>query len=138
MRVEVAVRSHLLADSAVIALVGTRGYTLRFPQSPTLPAFRVQLIDEQEPAHLRGGNDLRPARVQVDAVAAEASGVDPYAQATGLADAISDALMSQAPFVVGDLTLKVVERQSRAPMYDPDELRLVIAGQDFLIWSSPA
>jgi hypothetical protein len=135
MRVELAVRTQLLADATVSALVGTRGYTQRFPQSPTLPAFRVQLIDEQEPAHLRGGSDTRPARVQVDAIAAEGSGTDAYAQATSLADAISAALMSKAPFVVDSLEVKVVERQSRAPMYDPDELRLVIAGQDFLMWS---
>lgn len=144
MTVEVAVRAHLLADAGVIAIVGTRGYTLKFPQQPTLPAFRVQLIDEQESAHLRGGATVKPARVQVDAVAAESSGVDAYAQASGLAAAISSAMMSHAPFVVSDgaspataLELKVIERQTRAPMYDPDELRLVIAGQDFMIWSKP-
>lgn len=144
MTVEVAVRAHLLADAAVIAIVGTRGYTLKFPQQPTLPAFRVQLIDEQESAHLRGGSVTKPARVQVDAVAAEASGVDAYAQASGLAAAISSAMMSRAPFVVSDggspstaLQLKVVDRQTRPPMYDPDELRLVMVGQDFMIWSNP-
>lgn len=142
MTVEKAVRQHLVADSGVIALAGTRGYQMRLPQAPTLPAFRVQLIDESEHGHLRGGGATRLARVQVDAVAGESSGVNAYADASALADAINDAMMTQAPFVVSDggspatsLELKVVERPTRMAMYDPQEVSQVRIIQDYMIWS---
>lgn len=137
MGVEQAVLTHLKATAGVIALAATRGYLQKFPQDPTTPAFRVQLINESESGHLRGGSTTKPARVQVDAIASEGSGFDPYAAASNLADAISAALMSQAPIIANGLELKVTERPTRFAGYDPDERRIVRIVQDFLIWSKP-
>jgi len=133
--VEVAVCSYLLANAGVLAIVGTRGYVQNLPQGADFPAFRVQLIDDLESAHLRGGSALRPARVQVDAIGEEDDGVDAYGQASALAAAIAAALMNQPPFVVDGLELKVVERISNPPVFDPTELAQFKIGQDFIIWA---
>lgn len=137
MDVEQAVLTHLKANAGVIALAGPRGYLQKFPQDPPTPAFRVQLINESESGHLRGGSKTKPARVQVDSIAAEGSGIDAYAQASALADAINDTLMSKPPIVVGGLELKIPERPTRFSTYDPDELRIVRIVQDYFIWSKP-
>jgi len=145
--VEIAVCDYLLANAGVIAIVGTRGYVQNLPQSADFPAFRVQLVDDIETSHLRGGSALRPARVQVDAIGEEDDGVDAYMQATKLAAAIGAALMNQPPFVVSlsdggspavvtDLELKVVERIANPPMFDPTELAQFKVGQDFIIWAT--
>jgi len=143
---ELAVANYLLNNAGVAALVGARGYVQVLPQSADYPAFRVQLIDEVERGHLRGGATLRPARVQVDAVGEEADGMDTYGEVLALANAINAALMNQPPIVttvtdgaspavMTTLELKVVAREANPPIYDPQELSQFKIGQDFLIWA---
>ena len=52
-----------------------------------------------------------------------------------MADAVRDALNGQ--IFTGDSTLRVtaVMRQSRVPLYEPDELREVRILQDFIVWT---
>lgn len=138
MTVEQAICERLLADASVIAIVGTRGYLLKLPESPTLPALRVTLISAQEMSHTRGNRRTRPNRVQVDAVAGESQSTDPYDAATTLAQAIAAALMGKAPFVADDLEVRVVEREAQPVIYDPDELRQVLVPQDFTVWTTAA
>lgn len=88
MTVEEAVVARLLSLGAVTALVSTRVYLDKLPQSPTYPCLRVTLISEQGRTHLRGADALKPARVQVDAYARENSGVDPYALVATVAAAV--------------------------------------------------
>lgn len=135
MTVEQAICERLLANAGVIALAADRGYLLKLPQSPTLPAFRVTLISGPEGSHLRGHGALVLARVQVDAIASEESSTDPYDAAADLAGAIATALMGQEPFISDDLELKVVEREARPVIYNADELREVMIPQDFMIWT---
>lgn len=74
-----AIRSRLLALSAVTDLVGSKVYVHVLPQSFTAPAIRVQRIDQLEDPHLRGTAMPVRARVQVDSVAktlAEAYALD--------------------------------------------------------------
>lgn len=139
MTPEEAIREHLVDAAAVAALVGTRVYQLVLPQGATLPALRVQLIGTTDFMHLRGGSGvLGRSRIQVDAYAAEASGVDPYAQAQALADVVQDALDGQV-FTVSasqeSLKITGVFRRNRLPMYEPDELRQVRIVQDYIVWS---
>lgn len=79
-----AVIARLKAVSAVTAIVASRVYNVKLPQSPTLPAIRVQRISDTEEAHLRGGVQYFRTRVQVDAVTREGSGYDHVAVATAL------------------------------------------------------
>lgn len=136
MTVEQALCDRLLADAAVIAIVGTRGYMLKFREDGSLPAFRVTLISQQEPSHLRGRHETRRSRVQVDAVASEDSSADPYEAAADLAKAIATALMGKAPFIADDMEVRVVEREAGPVIYHPDELRQVMVPQDFIVWST--
>lgn len=134
MTVETAVRTRLAATGGVTTLVGQRVYQLVLPQKPTLPAVRVQLVDEPTFSHLRGVEQLTRALVQTDCFGAEASG---YAAVETLAAAV-DAALTVEPFTVGTpaaIEIVFVERVSRRSMYESGELRQVRILQDFVIWS---
>lgn len=138
MRPEVAVRDLLVADIAIGALVGPNIYQLRLPQRVTLPAIRVQLVDEPSDYHLRGTDNLRRTRIQTDVFSVEASGSDPYALATDVADAIDTVLSGFRGFVnTGSppgLIIDGLFRMSRMPMYEAEELREVRIMQDYVVW----
>jgi hypothetical protein len=137
--VESAVVALLAADTGLAALVGARVYQLKLPQKVTLPAVRVQLVDELPAYHLRGTVVLTGARVQTDVYAAEASGADPYAGATAVAEAV-DAALSGLKGDVGTPPGRHVAaafRISRRPLFEGESLREVRISQDFAVWSSP-
>jgi hypothetical protein len=84
-----AIREHLMSLAPVVALVGTRVRLVKLRQSePTFPVIRVQRIDENQGMHLRGGG-VKVARVQVDSIAKEGSGVDAYSVATAVDAAVA-------------------------------------------------
>lgn len=141
MTPELAVLERVLEIADVAALVSTRAYMLRLPQTPTLPAVRVQLISEGNLTHLRGAGGTYRSRVQVDAYAREASGADPYAEATALAAAINgDGAGSGLDGWTGTsegspaITVTGVLRVDRDVGYEPGELRLVRVRQDYVAW----
>lgn len=131
MTVEQGIRAQLLATGAVTALVSTRVYQLRIPQTSTYPAIRIQLISQPEEAHLRGYTDLTRARVQVDCYAAT------YMAVASVADAVMDALRPLPFQVEDDLKVVHVQRIDRRPMFEADEFNVVRMFQDFLVWSQP-
>ena len=112
---------------------------MKLPETPTLPAVRVQLIDEPLSYHLRGRDDVVRSLIQVDAVANEFDAVhpDPYGSAAALATAIDNALSGQV-FTDGGSPISVVAhvalRMSKRVIYDPDELRQVRIMQDYTVW----
>ena len=116
-----------------------RVYMLRLPQHSTLPAVVVQLIDDPEEYHLRGGSTFGRARVQIDSYAEETSGGDPYSTASALADQINgdDAGSGLSGFQgsIGSppFTVTGAFRQDRRAEYEPDELRLVRLRMDFFV-----
>jgi hypothetical protein len=61
-----ALRARLLAAAPVTALVGQRVYWVDRPQASQLPAIVLQVISDPRPQHLKGFNDLRETRVQMD------------------------------------------------------------------------
>lgn len=138
MTVEDVVCERLASDTAVAALVGTRVYQLILPQKPTLPAVRVQLIDDPSLYHLRGSEDTARARVQVDAYADEMQSADPKATADAVAAAVHAALSGQRFMASGSpapLEVLGAFRDARRTLYEADELRLVRVSQDYLIVS---
>lgn len=140
MAIEIDVLTFLLADAGVAALVGTRGYQLRFPQTPTYPALRVLALDDPTLYTHDGATDLRKATVQIDAVAQESSGLDPYASAEALVDAIDGALSGYVgPMGSGSpgRDVRGVFRDSRKPTYDPEELRVVRIVLVYTVWYRP-
>lgn len=136
MSVEEAFADHIAANDAVIALVASRIYLLKLPQSPTLPAVRVQLIDEPESYHTRGANAETRAEIQVDTFAQEGGSADPYRTATAVAEAIETAVSGKT-FETADRRFTAVYQRSRRALYDPDELRLVRVMTEYVVWSQP-
>jgi hypothetical protein len=61
-----ALRARLLAASPVTTLVGQRVYWVDRPQAAALPAIVLQVISDPRPQHLKGFDDLRETRVQLD------------------------------------------------------------------------
>jgi Protein of unknown function (DUF3168) len=133
---EVAVIQRLQAIPAVTSMVGNRIYLAKLPQSPVLPAIRVQVIDETRTGHLRGGKGPARTRVQVDAVVAEASGTDPYTRASTLTEAIigngSGSALSGWRGTIGTLDIRGILQVDRAVEYDGTD-REVRARMDFFV-----
>lgn len=143
MTVEEAVRTRIAACAAVVALVGSRIYMDKLPQSPTYPCVRVQLISDPAGQHLRGPDRMGRARVQVDCYASEASGVDPYARATAVSEAVEgDGLGDGASGLsgwigsIGSPAFRILDAlpTDRKRFYDPEELRLVTMSQDYIVF----
>ena len=84
--IEQDLRTYLLAQAPVSALIGTRIFPLRLPQGVTLPAVTYQRISGVPVISHDGASDLARARIQVDCWAAS------YAAMAGLAMAIRTAL----------------------------------------------
>ena len=134
-----ALRDRLLACPPVVARVGLRIYTLKFPQSLTPPALRLTEIDRVSAMQLRGDIRIRRARVQVDAVEAEGHG-DPYDLAHALADDVRGDLTSGTPSgLVGfrgtqsGVEIAEILADGRRERYD-GESHLVRVEQDFVVW----
>lgn len=141
MTIEEAVLSRIVNLATVTALVGTRVWLQRLPQSPTYPCVRVTLVSDLGDQHLRGPQGEKRARVQVDAFAHETSGGNPYTGAAAVWQAIyGDGKGPDATGVFGwtgtvdDVTISLVEDAGRRVAYDPDELRVVTVTQDFRVW----
>lgn len=66
MDMQGALRARLLAAAPVTALVSTRVYWVTRPQTSALPAIVLQTMGDARPQHMKGFDDLRPARVQVE------------------------------------------------------------------------
>lgn len=139
MNVEAVIVERLVADAAVAALVSGRVFLLKLPQRVTLPAIRVQLIDEPLGYHLRGEHGCARARVQVDCYAAEASGGNSYTSASDVADSVDDALSGQKFENIGSpvsISVSGCFREDRRTLYeDADDRKLVRVMQDYYVWS---
>lgn len=140
MTVEEAICTRVASLTAVIALAGSRVYLDKFPQSPTFPAVRVQLVDDVEDQHLRGPIGTKHARVQIDHCTQESSGTDPYAAAEALAEATKgDGLGTSASGIAGfkggigspAFVIENCRPVMRMRDYDPAELRVVTIRQDY-------
>lgn len=92
-----ALRKRQIDDPAVLALVGTRVTWMTRPQASALPAVTMQTINDERPQHLKGFDDARGTRVQIDCWATHVDGVaDAYAQTVRLAEAVIAAIINPA------------------------------------------
>lgn len=76
-----ALRTYVLADAMVTALVGVRMYPRRLPQGPTLPAIAYQRIDTRREHDMDGPDGLPRARVQLSIWAASVAAAEELAAA---------------------------------------------------------
>lgn len=145
MTPEEATRLRILALSAVTAEVSTRVRLLRLHQHDTLPAIRVQVVDDLTSYHARGGSGHYRSRIQVDCFAKEASGTDPYADAVALAAAVhgddaGSGLSGWQGTVGGSpdaIQIHAMLRVDRMVSYESEELREVRCRQDYQVHWSP-
>lgn len=63
---QAALRARLIAAAPVAALVGQRIYWVQRPQAAALPAITLQTISDDRPQHMKGLQELRASRVQLD------------------------------------------------------------------------
>jgi hypothetical protein len=141
VRVEQAIRTRIAGLAAVAAIIGTRAYLLKLPQSPTFPAVRVQLIDRIARPHLRGPAGVSRQRLQVDAFEMERSNQNPYTTVANLMTAIEgDGKGTSASGIkgfageIGDVRIQLCDLvDERSPEYLPDEPGIVMMSQDYIV-----
>lgn len=130
--------AHRLLESPASALVGGRVWLNFLPQSPTLPAIVVQLIDEVRTAHTRGLADLVTSRIQVD-VYTDARVAGAYDTANTIMAAVDDALQPDPFAVSGGVDVAAAIPTGRIPFYQAAELNQTRILQDYLVsWRPPA
>lgn len=138
MTVAEAIVTRLKSLSVITALVGSRVYTMELPQGGTLPAIRVQRIGESTFMHMRGGVGLYRSRVQVDSVSRKASGVDHYAQARAIDEAVRGANNGSALVgftgTVGGVRMTGILASDVRESYDAAELTQFKIMRDLLVW----
>ena len=119
-----AVKTRLLAVSAVTALVGGRVWVMNWPQSPTLPGVLVQGWELPTRTHLRGTDSLKSARIQIDVLAetlAAAEAVD--AAIVGDFSGGSATGLEGYAGAAGSITIFSAFSVNAFPMRGEDELR---------------
>jgi hypothetical protein len=115
MTLAAVLRSALIADAGVAALVAGRVYPVQLPQGVTLPAVRYQRVSNSEQL---GSSVLRETRYQFDAWAVSHVG------ATSLAEAVK-ALWEDWR---GDAAVKWARVANELDDYDPetDSYRVIV------------
>jgi hypothetical protein len=130
-----AIRDLLLSFAPVRAIVGTRIYVLRLPQSPTLPAIRLQRIDANEELHLRGPSGIQVARVQVDSVSLSGTQAETLDAAVH-GDGVTTGLRAWRGFVdgsPGSFEILVIRPAGVREGYDALELKQYKVMRDYMV-----
>lgn len=145
MTVVEALRARAVSLSPVTTLVSTRVYALKLPQSPTLPAVKMQQIGNVEFMHLRGSSRVCRARVQVDAYVSETQS-NPYATAHAVMDAVhGDGQYTSATGLNGwrggigspafEVTGILPDQAGARDGYEVEgALRMVTVSRDYFVW----
>jgi len=105
--VEVALRTILLADPAVSALVGDRIAPSMIPEDASLPALTYVVVDEEPDEHQEGLSGIETVSIQFSAWAVGTPAGSGYATSRKLARAVRRALHSKRQ-VVGDVSLEAI------------------------------
>jgi hypothetical protein len=74
MTIETGLRTHLLADGPLAALVVARVYPLKLPQSPIYPALTYEIISDIPHRGLAGDSDRERIRARIHCWAATYTG----------------------------------------------------------------
>lgn len=126
MSLEAGLVSHLMADSDVTDVIGTRLYPLRVPQDVALPASAYQVISDSEEHSHDGPSGLVSARLQFTHHGAT------YEAAKEAAAAVRESIDGFSG-TMGSTTVDGVESQrawdSWVEGYSTPTVR-----QDFLVW----
>jgi hypothetical protein len=119
-------RTFLIADAPLQALVVDRVHPLVLPQKPALPAITLQTVSALEGAHSEGADGLARPRVQIDAWS------ERYRSAVEVADRVK-ALLHGYRGALGDRQCAGAFFADRRDLYEADA-KLHRVSQDFHLW----
>lgn len=129
------VRARLLTLLPVTNLVGPHVYNVNWPQNPTLPSVRVNLITDRRGYHFRGRTGLNVDRVQVDCIAVSKAAADAVLSAVDGNGKGSDATGIDG--FTGDVGSHKVDAifsdKARQPEYTAGEHRQYMVGRDYFV-----
>ena len=124
--IEQDLRTYLLAQPAIAALIGTRCYPARLPQGAARPALTYQRIARTTSITHDGAADLGRARIQIDCW------TDSYEAMVGLAKAIRAALSGyRGPMGSNGATAARIVNELDLPEPEPALWRRMI---DVAVW----
>jgi Protein of unknown function (DUF3168) len=121
-----ALRTHLLNDPAIAALVDTRIFPLVLPQGIMATSIVYTLISGIGDHHMDGPSGLNRPRYQIDAWAASIDA------ASNLADKIKERIDGLAD-TIENVTIQGIFFANEREDYD-DEAQLFRKSRDYLIW----
>jgi hypothetical protein len=124
------IRTALLADGTVTAVVSTRVYFTMLPQEPTYPAITLQLISGDPHNALNSLPALVWSRVRAN------SWGKTFGAANALALQVEAALNGQTATVTG-LVIRSCVADGMRSFYEP-AVEAHYASQDYRIWHKPA
>lgn len=129
MTMEAALRTKLLADGELTALVGTRITWVQRPQAGSLPAITLQTISADRAQNFGGFEDMQSATIQADVWAAN------YASAAAVTEALIQA--SAETGMHGGVTFRrafIERRRDGFEQSDPQSFYRV--SLDLTVWFS--
>lgn len=122
------VRTLLLSDAAIAALVGTRVYPTILPQASTFPAITYQRISRIPVAdHLSDVGALARPRVQVDSWAGTRDGAE------ALGEAVRRKLNGYRGPVAGSEDVQMIQLDAVRDLYD-DDVKLHRHSADYFVF----
>lgn len=123
---ETVLQTRLTGYAGLAALVGTRVYPIKLPQTPTMPAVSYQRIDGPRESGIASEHGMAHPRIQVDSWASTYGGAKAVAEQVRTAlERWSDATTTPVvldSFIEGDTDL-----------YE-SEVELYRVSMDFVIW----
>jgi hypothetical protein len=126
-------RTYLLANSGVAALIGTRCYPGTIRQAATLPAVAYWVISRTHVSHLKGITAAGTIRIQLDANAALETDADAVTEAIVAAMKI----LAATPQTIGSTPVCDVEiqgpRQSTEPPADGSDEWTYVSSVDVIL-----
>lgn len=117
MRVDEALRSYLLTNPALTAIVGTRIYPMTYPQNGTLPAVVYQQISNVP--YFAHGGEMGSAETHFHISAFSVN----YGQAHDVANTVKAALkpIMDAPGVMGNMPVACVQLENELDVSAAEE-----------------
>ena len=128
MRAEKVIRTLLLADTGVTALVAARIYPAQLPQGTALPALIITHISTIELPTLdaQAAYSLMRARIEVTAIASD------YATQKNLLEAVRKACNYQRGTIAG-VSVASVRRDTLGPDLRNDDMQVFTQTLDFFV-----
>ena len=128
MRAEMVIKTLLLGDAGVMALVGGRVSPSRMPQNTPMPAIVYEFISETElsPIDAQAGFQIMRSRVQVTAMGKN------YADVKNVIEAVRMSCLYKSGVIAGVKVLAIT-RDLMGPDLRDDDLTLYIQSIDFLV-----